>query len=78
MINLNEQETLKKPNKLRRLLLNIGKLILDATKLCFGSLVLGAAIRGEIPQDRLLLMGVIVSVVGAIGGILLVTKFEEK
>ena len=38
----------KNPSKLRRLWLNIGKLILDATKLCFGSLVLGAAIRGEI------------------------------
>jgi hypothetical protein len=69
---------LKKPSKIRRLMLNTGKLILDATKLCFGSLVLGAAIRGEIPQDLLMLIGVIISTAGAVIGLLLITIFEEK
>jgi len=68
----------KRSNKIQRLLLNIGKLVLDATKLCFGSLVLGAAIRGEIPQNTLMFIGIIVSIVGAVGGIVLLTLFEEK
>ena len=38
----------KKPRKVRSLLLNFGKLVLDITKLSFGSLVLGTIIRGEI------------------------------
>jgi len=59
-------------------MLNIGKLILDATKLCFGSLVLGAAIRGEFPTETLLFMGTIISVGGAAIGIGIVTLFEEK
>jgi hypothetical protein len=67
-----------KKGKLRGLFLNIGKLVLDATKLCFGSLVLGAAIRGEIPQDLLMLIGIIVSTAGAVIGVLLVTVNEEK
>jgi len=68
----------KKQSKLERLLLNFGKLVLDATKLCFGSLVLGAAIRGEIPTSLLMLIGIIVSVTGTAIGLLLVTAFEEK
>jgi len=68
----------KKQNKIRLLLLNIGKLVLDATKLCFGSLVLGAAIRGEIPTSTLMFIGITVSVIGAVGGIVLLTLFEEK
>jgi len=68
----------KKPSKIRQLWLNIGKLVLDATKLSFGSLVLGAAIKGEIPTSTLMLMGVAISVGGAVIGISLVTLFEEK
>jgi len=67
-----------KPSKARQLWLNVGKLILDATKLCFGSLVLGAAIRGNFSAETLLFVGIIVSAVGAIFGIALVTRFEEK
>jgi len=67
-----------KPSKVRQLWLNIGKLILDATKLCFGSLVLGTAIRWEFSAETLLLVGIIVSVGGSILGIGLVAAFEEK
>jgi hypothetical protein len=74
----NKNRQPEKKNKLRRLWLNIGRLILDATRLCFGSLVLGAAIRGEIPTGILMLIGIIISITGAVIGILLVTTFEEK
>jgi len=73
-----QEKQAKKTSKIQLLMLNIGKLVLDATKLCFGSLVLGAAIRGEIPTSTLMLIGITVSVVGAIGGIVLLTLFEEK
>jgi hypothetical protein len=65
-------------SKLRNLFLNFGKLVLDATKLCFGSLVLGAAIKGTIPEAKLMFIGIIVSAVGAVGGLLIVTFTEEK
>jgi hypothetical protein len=67
-----------RPSGVRRFLLNFGKLVIDAAKLCFGSLVLGSVIRGEIPQAILLTVGIVASAAGAFGGILLVTLFEEK
>ena len=71
-------ETQNKALNIRRFLLNFGKLVIDAAKLCFGSLVLGSVIKGEIPQAILLTVGIVASAVGALGGILLVTLFEEK
>jgi hypothetical protein len=71
------------PNKggirrLRRFFLNLGKLVLDATKLIFASLVLGTVIKGEIPQSTLLVSGIIASVTGAVVGLIFITIFEEK
>ena len=67
-----------KGSRPRLFFLNLGKLILDATKLSFGSLVLGTIIKGDIPQSALLISGIIASGVGAIIGVILVTLFEEK
>ena len=72
---------MKKPvkkSKLRLLLFNIGKVVLDAVKLCFGSLVLGTIIRGDFSQSTLLVSGIIASGAGAIIGVLLITVNEEK
>ena len=63
---------------IRRFLLNFGRLIIDGTKLCFGSLVLGTVIKGEIPQSMLLIAGIIASGIGAFIGVTLVTLCEEK
>jgi hypothetical protein len=71
-------ETQNKALNIRRFLLNLGKIVTDLAKLCFGSLVLGTVIRGEIPSQVLLIIGIIASAAGALGGILLVTLFEEK
>ena len=68
---------LVRKNKLRIFFLNIGKLILDATKLSFGSLVLGTIIRGDFSQTTLLVSGIIVSGAGAILGVILISIFEE-
>jgi hypothetical protein len=67
-----------KPKKLRSLFLNFGKLVLDITKLSFGSLVLGTIIRGDFSQSVLLWAGIIISAVGALAGIIIVTLCEEK
>ena len=67
-----------KESKFRLFFLSFGRLVLDAAKLSFGSLVLGTIIKGEIPQATLLTVGIIASAAGALGGILLITLCEEK
>ena len=64
--------------KIRLFFFNFGKLILDATKLVFASLVLGSVIRGSISPSTLLVIGIIASWIGAIIGLIAVTIFEEK
>jgi len=64
--------------KIRLFFLNFGKLILDATKLVFASLVLGSVIRGNISPSTLLVSGIIASGGGAIVGLMFTTLFEEK
>ena len=67
-----------KRGKLVLFFANFGKLVLDATKLSFASLVLGTIIRGDIPPSTLLTAGIIVTGIGAVLGITLITILEEK
>ena len=67
-----------KKSKIHLFFLNFGRLALDVAKLCFGSLVLGTVLKGQIPQATLLTVGIIASAAGALGGIFLVTFCEEK
>jgi hypothetical protein len=53
-------------------------LILDISKLSFGSLVLGTVIKGDIPPTTLLVAGIVVSGVRALFGLIAVTVCEEK
>jgi hypothetical protein len=76
--SLEKSQKPEKRNKIQRFFLNFGKLILDATKLSFGSLVLGTIIRGDFTQSTLLVAGIIASGVGAIIGLILTTIYEEK
>jgi hypothetical protein len=64
--------------KLRLFFLNFAKLVIDAAKLCFGSLVLGTVIKGDMPQSTLLFSGIIASGSGAIIGVIILTLCEEK
>jgi len=75
---MSNMENQPKKSNVSRFFLNLGKLIIDGTKLCFGSLVLGTVIKGEIPQSTLLISGIIASGVGAFVGVTLVTLLEEK
>ena len=71
-------ETTANRGKLALFFVNFGKLVLDATKLSFASLVLGTIIKGDIPPSTLLTAGIIVTGIGAIFGITLITILEEK
>ena len=64
--------------RVRRFFLNFGKLVLDATKLIFASLVLGTVLKGNIPESTLLVSGIIASGAGAVVGLIFTTIFEEK
>jgi len=76
-IKLRRKKPVKK-SKLGFFFLNFGKIVLEVTKLSFGSLVLGTIIKGDIPQSTILMVGIIVSGVGAILGTILVTFFREE
>jgi hypothetical protein len=67
-----------KKGKNHLLFFNIGKFVLDVVKLSFGSLVLGTIIKGDFPQSTVLAVGIIVSVVGAIVGIFLITANDKR
>jgi len=70
-----------KPEKKSKLLfffLNLGKIVLEATKLIFGSLVLGTIIKGDIPQSTLLLVGIIATGFGVILGTIFLTFGREE
>jgi hypothetical protein len=63
--------------KIRGYLHDYGKLLVDISKLAFGSLVLGTVIRWDIPQATVFITGVIFSIVVATIGIFLARTFEE-
>ena len=65
---------MKKPKKKTTMKENSGKLLLDLGKLVFGSIFLGGVLRGEIPQNRLLIAGFIGASIFCIIGLLFVTK----
>ena len=68
----------EKKSKLLFFFLNLGKIVLEATKLIFGSLVLGTIIKGDIPQSILLLAGIIATGFGVILGTILLTFGREE
>jgi hypothetical protein len=53
---------------------NIGKMCMDASKLAFGSLVLGTILKGDIDRMYILIAGTIAALLLAIIGIFLVSK----
>ena len=77
-IIMTDKKTQARRNKIRLFFLNFSKLVIDAAKLCFGSLVLGTVIKGDIPQSTLLITGIITSGAGAIIGTIVLTLCEEK
>jgi len=67
-----------KKSRLRFFFFNLGKIVLEAAKLSFGSLVLGTIIKGDLSQSTLLIWGIIASGVEAFLGIILLTFCNEE
>jgi hypothetical protein len=57
---------------------DLGKFLTDIAKLAFGSLVLGTVIRWDIPQETLVVFGVVSSITVALAGIIITRFYEEK
>ena len=57
---------------------NVGKFMLDISKLTFASFILGGILRGELPQYILIVIGFIVSIGCAVIGILWTSKKTIK
>jgi len=75
---MDDVKVLPKKNKLRLFILNLGKLAIDIAKLCFAGLVLGTVMKGEVPHSKLLFVGIIVSAVCSLLGLISVSFLEEK
>jgi hypothetical protein len=53
---------------------NIGKMCMDASKLAFGSLVLGTILKGDIDRVYILIAGSVAALLLAVLGIYLTSK----
>ena len=75
---MNNAKKQARDRKIRGYLYDVGKFLVDIAKLAFGSLVLGTAIRWDIPHKTLFFVGLLFTFFVAIFGILLARTNEEK
>jgi len=68
MKKLKEQSTIKE---------DAGKLLQDIGKLIFGSMFLGGVLRGELPQNILIISGFTGAVIFCIAGLFLAAKKKK-
>jgi hypothetical protein len=57
---------------------NLGKLLLDLSKLMFASFILGGILKGELPQYILIVAGIIFFVVFAAAGLILTSLKKNR
>jgi len=57
---------------------NLGKLLLDMSKLTFASFILGGILKGELPQNVLIIAGSIVFVILAVAGLILTSRKKNR
>jgi len=57
---------------------NLGKLLLDMSKLTFASFILGGILNGELPQDILIASGCIAFVFFAVIGLILTSRKKNR
>ena len=65
---------MKKPRKQTTIKEDTGKLLQDIGKLIFGSMFLGGVLRGEIPQNLLIIVGFTGAAIFCITGLFLAAK----
>ena len=70
-------EKKSKSKKLTSTKEDAGKLLLDIGKLVFGSIFLGGVLRGDIPQNMLIIAGFIVASILCAVGLFLTARKKE-
>ncbi|GBU29681.1 hypothetical protein R84B8_03254 [Treponema sp. R8-4-B8] len=57
---------------------NLGKLLLDLSKLTFASFILGGILKGELPQYILIVAGCVVFVILAVAGLIFSSRKKNR
>ena len=57
---------------------NLGKLLLDLSKLTFASFILGGILKGELPQFILIAAGCVVFAILAIAGLVFTSRKRNR
>jgi len=57
---------------------NLGKLLLDLSKLTFASFILGGILKGELPQFVLIASGCVVFVLLAVAGLIFTSRKKRS
>jgi DMSO/TMAO reductase YedYZ heme-binding membrane subunit len=57
---------------------NLGKLLLDLAKLTFASFILGGILKGELPQNVLIIAGIIAFMVFTVIGLALTSRKKNR
>ena len=65
---------MKKPRNRTTIKEDSGKLLQDIGKLIFGSMFLGGVLRGELPQDTLIIVGFTGAVTFCVAGLILAAR----
>ena len=71
----NEKKPIQPNPELRE---NLGKLLLDLSKLTFASFILGGILKGELPQYIVIAAGCIVFVILAVVGLLFTSRKKDR
>jgi len=70
------EKKMKQPNAEFRE--NLGKLLLDLSKLTFASFILGGILKGELPQNILIAAGCVVFVILAVAGLIFTSRKKDR
>ena len=57
---------------------NLGKLLIDMAKLTFASFILGGILKGELPQNILIITGCVVFLFFAVIGLILTSRKKNR
>jgi hypothetical protein len=57
---------------------NLGKLLMDLSKLTFASFILGGILKGELPQYMIIAVGSVIFVVLAIAGLIFASQKKNR
>ena len=73
---MEKEQKMKQPNSEFRE--NLGKLLLDLSKLTFASFILGGILKGELPQYILIIAGCVVFVILAVAGLIFTSRKKDR